>query len=480
MAETQSREGNISGQTFTETLLEYVSDGIYITDNEANTIYVNHRYELVSGLRRSEMLGRNMADLVKEGVVSQSGTLSVLHDEKPVTLEQSFRTGKHAVITSSPIYSESGDDKHLLMVLTVVREVTEIYSLRNELERIRDQNQILNNEVQRLRDIINHDEKIVAEDQSSKDMIQILEKMALLDDTLLISGEAGTGKEFYARFIHQNSRRNICPFMKIDFSVIPEGSAAPYIFGSEDPVTHEFHRGIMESVEGGTVYIEDIMEMPPEVQGRFLLLFQRKACVMGDGKIRHPDVRFLVGSKKSFRELSENKMLERELLKTLQMMHIDIKPVRERRDDIIPLAVFFLTQYNRQSGDAVKFSKESLQNMLTYSWPENVEEIRKRVRRAAIICREEEITVRDLFPEEEVNAVPASTIERDGFDLPLKMPETGSFDMKTELARIEAAYMADAFNRCGNARQAAEMLGMDSSTFVRKRQKYSKLGFMKK
>ena len=131
--------GNLQVEDYLEAVLDNFHDGIYITDREANTVYLNHSYELISGLRKSEMIGKNMKDLVEAGVVSMSGTLSVLQSGESVTSEQIFRTGKRAVITSTPIFD--GDDKtNLVMVVTLVREITEIYSIRKELQRKEQQN----------------------------------------------------------------------------------------------------------------------------------------------------------------------------------------------------------------------------------------------------------------------------------------------------------------------------------------------------
>ena len=111
--------GNLQVEDYLEAILDNFHDGIYITDREANTVYLNHSYELISGLRKSEMIGKNMKDLVEAGVVSMSGTLSVLQSGEPVTSEQIFRTGKRAIITSTPVF-EDEEKSNLIMVVTIV------------------------------------------------------------------------------------------------------------------------------------------------------------------------------------------------------------------------------------------------------------------------------------------------------------------------------------------------------------------------
>ena len=152
--------GNLQVEDYLEAVLDNFHDGIYITDRESNTVYLNHSYELISGLRKSEMIGKNMKDLVEAGVVSMSGTLSVLQSGESVTSEQIFRTGKRAVITSTPIFD--GDDKtNLVMVVTLVREITEIYSIRKELQRKEQQNRQYMQELERMRKELDGDVELV-------------------------------------------------------------------------------------------------------------------------------------------------------------------------------------------------------------------------------------------------------------------------------------------------------------------------------
>jgi len=114
-----------------ETVFEASYDGIYITDGDAVTIMINKSYESITGLKREDMLGKRMHDLVKDQIISQSGTLAALEKREPVTLEQVFKTGKHAIITSTPIFDEDG---RVVLVVTNVRDITELNSLQKELE----------------------------------------------------------------------------------------------------------------------------------------------------------------------------------------------------------------------------------------------------------------------------------------------------------------------------------------------------------
>ena len=299
----------------------------------------------------------------------------------------------------------------------------------------------------------------------------------MVDSPVLISGEAGTGKEKLARFIHNHSKRAAFSFMRINFSVVPKDEPLSYLFGCEDSENGEYHMGVLESADGGTVYVDEITEIPQIVRGRFLALLRRDACVMGDGMQRKLNIRWIVSSKYSLEELREKKLIEEDILSCLSLFPMEILPLRERRTDIIPLLDYFLRRYNQKTGEKKYFSRPCYDKLMRYEWPGNVREVSNLVQRAAIISAGDKITESDLTLEETrtVNVRGDAAAVQNAFAL-----KDGPVDLKSEVARLEAAYMTDAFLKFQNIRDAAKSLGMDSSTFVRKRQRYEKMGFMGK
>lgn len=462
---------------YLESILEHVQDGIYITDNEANTVYINHSYELISGLVKTDMLGKNMRDLVENGVISASGTLMVLETGESVTIEQGFKTGKRAIITSAPIFEDPLKQSHIIMIVTIVREITELYSVRKELQRLEQQNRQYVRALERLNSEMNENVEMVAVDDASMKLMHLMERVSIVDNPVLISGEAGVGKEKAAQFIHNHSKRSGFLYMRINFSVVPKDDPVKYLFGYEDSEKGDYHMGILESAEGGTVYLDEITEMPQEVRGRFLALLRDGACVLGDGMLHKLDIRFIVGSKYSLEELQKRSLIESDILEHFSLFPIEILPLRERRDDIIPLLEHFLRQFERKTGEKKFFSRECYEKLFAYEWPGNVREAYVLVQRAAIVSTKEEISLKDVMinienGQEYMQAPPDANIEAalDG----------DGVDLKYEVAKLEAQYMAQAFAKYKNIRIAAEKLGMDSSTFVRKRQRYEKMGLMDK
>ncbi|SFR72386.1 sigma 54-interacting transcriptional regulator [Anaeromicropila populeti] len=453
---------------YMEVVLDKFHDGIYITDGDANTIYLNDSYEAISGLRKSEMMGRNMKELVAQGVVSRSGTLAVLDSGEEITVEQSFRTGKRAVITSTPIYDTHEKKKKISMVVTIVREITEIYAIRKELKRKEEQNRNYLNEIEKIRRELEGDVEMVAVNSATISLLRLAERAAALEIPILISGETGAGKEKLAQYIHKHSKRAEFPFVRLDFSVLQEENLQKELIGYVDVKTKESHMGILENAEGGILFIEELGHMPKEVQGLFLALLEDGNIRSEEGIFRRWNICIIAASLYSIEELRASKEVSPKLIDKFSLFPLTVPPLRERKEDIIPLANYFLGRYNRKTGEIKRFDKESYMEMLDYHWPGNVTELGNLVQQSAIISEGEAIGKDDIFIKGNVEYYNRRVRE---------FPE--KVNLKQSVAELEAEYMTYAYEKFHNTREAAEWLGMDNSTFVRKRQRYVKMGLMR-
>ena len=206
-------ERELNRQLFT--ILNSIYDGLYITDGQANTILINRAYEEVSGLRREDVLGKSMQEIVATGMIDRSGSLGVLKTRKPVTLEQTFRTGKQALITSTPHFDSSGE---ITMIITVVRDMTEIYGLQRTYQESEERRRSEMEFLQRNQRFVS---RMVAADPRTLEVLARAQKVAALDTTILLLGETGVGKEQFARYIYENSARARQSFIGINCGAIP-------------------------------------------------------------------------------------------------------------------------------------------------------------------------------------------------------------------------------------------------------------------
>jgi len=206
-------------------------DGIYVTDGEANTIRVNRAYENISGINASEVLGRNMRDLVDDGYFSESVTLKVLEEKKTVTLSQKLKTGKHILVTGNPFFDDEGRIK---MVVTNVRDMTDLDRLNQQLEESLEMTRTYRDKLQELQLTAYKDNEIVRVSRAMRSVYDLVERVCRTDATILFHGETGVGKDRVAEELHVKSNRaEKGIFVKINCGAIPETLLESELFGYE-------------------------------------------------------------------------------------------------------------------------------------------------------------------------------------------------------------------------------------------------------
>lgn len=442
-----------------DAIIENSFDGIYITDNKANTIKVNKSYEIITGLKKEEVLGKNMIDLIKNNVISISGSVLALQKKEPVTLHQEFKTGKKALITSSPVFDKNGD---IIMVVTNVRDLTEIYRLKKEAE----QNNFNKNNTPIDNNNTLQDENIISIDENSKEILNIARKVAGLDTTVMLIGETGVGKELFANYILKNSKRKNKPFIKVNCGAITPSLAESEFFGYEKGAFTGADKngkaGIFEAANNGTVFLDEIGELPLSLQVKLLRVLQENEIErVGGTKSIKVNVRIIAATNANLEKLVDQKLFRKDLYYRLMVFPIYIPPLRNRKKDIIPLVNLFKDTFNKKYGFNKSFSNDVLEKLQNYDWPGNIRELRNIVERGLILA-ENTVTIKDLIFFDN------KKIQNNKFNLP------DTDNLKELIEQIELSYINKAYDKYKNVRQAAESLNMDPSTFVRKRKKYSK------
>ena len=447
-----------------DAVIENSFDGIYITDGDANTIKVNKAYELITGLKRSEVIGCNMRDLMKQNIISVSGSLLAIQKRHPVTLHQQFKTGKKALITSSPVFDK---EDNITMVVTNVRDLTEIYNLKEEVARSKMRSPRSLDELESIREKLSHtSEDLVCVDENSLAVLHLANKVAALDTTVILFGETGVGKEMFAKYIYQNSSRKDKPFIKVNCGAISPSLVESELFGYEKGAFTGANRngkiGLFEVADKGTIFLDEIGELPLDMQVKLLRVLQEQEIerIGGTSPVK-VDVRVIAATNRNLEEMVADKTFREDLYYRLMVFPITIPPLRERPDDILPLLDLFMTTFNKKYSFQKVFTPLALQFIQNYNWPGNIRELKNIVERAMIISNDDHITSEDLpFIQQEKKPV-----------IHTKLP-TETTNLKKMIEQIELEYISLAYEKYGNVRDAAESLGMDPSTFVRKRKKY--------
>ncbi|MDR1785553.1 MAG: sigma 54-interacting transcriptional regulator [Spirochaetaceae bacterium] len=443
-------------------------DGIYITDGEANTLFANNSYEVITGLKREEVIGKNMRELVDTKVMNVSGSLLVLESRSPVTLDQKFRTGKHAIITSTPVFDRNGK---ITMIITNVRDVTELYRVKQQLAQKEELSQRQMFELELIRsqntggkyDYNTNDPKMF-------EVLHMLTRIAKTDTTVLLQGETGVGKEAFASYIHQNSARSRERFITINCAAISEQLVESELFGyapgSFTGASESGKPGLFEIADKGTVFLDEVGELPLTVQVKLLrVLHDQSMLPVGATEVRRVDVRIIAATNRDLKKMVQQQRFRQDLLYRLNTFTATIPPLRDRRSDIIPLALFILQNFNKQHHLEKTLSESACLELYNYHWPGNIREMRNVIERAVILSDGSEIYPDDLAISETVRHRSDGDERRSSGKDPV--------NLKFLLEKIEGEYIKSAFDRHRSIRRAAAHLTMDPATYLRKWRKYT-------
>ncbi len=445
-----------------DTVLDSSYDGIYITDGEAITMRVNRAYERITGIKAETILGKSINVLVEKGIISQACTMLVLERKEVTTIQQKLAGGKVILVTGTPIFDEQGD---IEMVVNNVRDVTELLELREALKEKEKKVDLYNTELERLRKKMHQKPETFSRDLGMKRLMESALRAARHDTTVLISGETGVGKEVMASFIHRSSDRRKKKLVKVNCSAIPENLMESEFFGYEKGAFTGANVngkiGLFEEADGGTLFLDEIGELPINLQSKLLRVLQEQEIqrVGGVTPIKI-DVRIIAATNRDLKQMADMGMFRKDLFYRLNIIPLHVPALRDRKEDLIPLANDFLEKLNIMYNENKKFSKEAYEAFGRYSWPGNVRELRNVIERVFVMTEGELIRETDLPQEFRASS------EVGGLT-------GGDHKLKEAVAKLEYAMIQEAFEKYGNVRDAAKSLGIDASTFVRKRTKYA-------
>ncbi|MBN2678975.1 sigma-54-dependent transcriptional regulator [Acidithiobacillus thiooxidans] len=319
----------------------------------------------------------------------------------------------------------------------------------------------------------------VAQSPAMLAMLEMAKKVASTDATVLLMGESGVGKEVLARYIHQQSRRQVGPFIAVNCAAIPETLLEATLFGHEKGAftgAAQSSAGKFEQAQGGTLLLDEVTEMPVQLQAKLLRVLQERELERVGGKQTITlDIRLIATSNRDLRQAVAEGVLREDLYYRLQVFPIQIPPLRERQADILPLSEHLLRRHCQQMGLPVKgLSMAAKQQLYFYEWPGNVRELENALQRALILSVENDIQVDDLGLQGSSASIPLpeadATLAVETAD-----PVVALDDLRARHER-EAIALALSQSR-GSRAQAAERLGISPRTLRHKIQRFREAGY---
>ena len=441
-----------------ELALESSYDGLHILDKNGNTLYINEACVRIEGVDIEEMFSKDIRSLVEAGVYSQSVTLMVLETKESHTIRQTTKNGNEVLVTGTPIFDDDGEVE---MVIVNSRDVTDLNTLRRNLSVSKYQLDDLKLEHKKFYEVI----------ANSTQMQRILSTalyISRVDSTVLLTGESGVGKGVLARFIHDNGPRAEKPFIKVDCSSIPENLLESELFGYEKGAftgaSQSGKIGLLEMAEGGTVFLDEIGEMPMSMQPKIMRAIQDlEIHPVGSKTIKKLDVRFIAATNIDLREAIEKKEFREDLYYRLNVIPIEVPPLRERKEDIPALINQMINRVNAMYYFRKKLSSETMSQLIQYPWPGNVRQLENTVERILVSTESDLVQVKDL-PSEIVSWKPDGENSIDIYNT----------SYKDLLAAYDKRILQTAIEQEGSIPKAAKVLGVDATTIRRKLAKFDR------
>jgi DNA-binding NtrC family response regulator len=330
------------------------------------------------------------------------------------------------------------------------------------------ENRLLKESVSKLQDELGQKYnlgEIVGKSKSMKALFRLIETVAPLDSTVLISGETGTGKELIAKTIHHNSLRASGRIITVDCGALTETLLESELFGHKKGAftgAQSNKRGHFEQADGGTIFLDEISNASNSVQQKLLRLIEEKSFQrLGDESVIKVDVRIIAASNEDLIQLVKKGKFRQDLFYRLNVIPIYLPPLRERKEDIPILARYFLDSYSQQLGRVMELHTEAIAQLLSHSWPGNVRELSNVMERTAVLTSGN--IIRNIFITE---------IRSDESIISSALPSLDT-PLKDQIVELERNYLKLAMKRYhGQINKVVQCSGVNTRTLFRKLRQY--------
>lgn len=439
-----------------DAIIESLDDGIVVADRNGFVLKANHAYQQMTGITANEFVGRHVRDLVKQGYMRRSVTELVVERNSPVTIID-IRNNKELLLTGNPVYNDKGE---LVRVVTAIRDVTQLNSLKEQLAETEEIKNRYYLELEHLRSQQPF-RKIITSNPEMRQKLDLAFHVAHVDTTVLILGESGVGKELIAQLIHRASKRSKGPFIKINCGAIPTNLLESEFFGYEagafTGALKEGKPGLFELAQGGTLFLDEIGEIPLDLQVKILRTIQDKEITRVGGKKNISlDVRIVAATNRDLKRMMEENTFREDLYYRLNVVPIVLPPLRNRKEDIVPLIGEFLSKFKLQYGYQKWIHPDVMERLLTYDWPGNIRELENTIERLVVTSREECILPENLA----------------GIPVAAETGDRNDASLKSTLESEEKQIIAAAYDRGKSTRKTAVLLGISQPSLVNKLKKY--------
>ncbi|MGH1141906.1 sigma 54-interacting transcriptional regulator [Bacillus pseudomycoides] len=436
-------------------------------------LVVNHKGELIRysetvindfwGRDLKDLLGKNLLDLEKKGLFSPSVTRLVLEQQKKVSIVQETKKGRKILAVGNPVFNENGE---LHRIIIASRDITEATRLKTELHEIKKISEQYKKELDSFKNKDRFLKKLIYCSPKMEQIITQAKKIADFSSNVLISGESGVGKEVIAQAIHQLGNRSSKPFLKLNCGAIPETLLESELFGytkgAFTGADKNGKEGYFKRADQGILFLDEIGEMPLHLQVKLLRVLQEQEVIpIGSTIPTKINVQIISATNKRLEKMVEAGTFREDLFYRLNVIPLQVPPLRERMEDVPLLAFHFLQELNEKYNKNYHLTPDALNLLEFYSWPGNVRELQNMIERLVVSA-----------DDSVIDAEFVSKFLNPGYDFKKSKPViTRVLPLQEALHSVEEQLILLAMKQYKTTTKAAKALGISQSSVSRKYQK---------
>lgn len=449
-------EADRSEMSILKTILELAYDGIVVVDTEGYITMISEAYKKFLNIEAHDVIGKHITEVIantRMHVVARTG-IPEINDFQEIN-------GDYMVATRMPYYVDGVLAGAIGKV--IFRNMSELQNINKKYLRVERELKNLRSEISSFHRPKYALEQIITSDPKILKLKQYARRISQSKSNVLIQGESGTGKELFAHALHVESNRSEMPFIKVNCAAIPDNLLESELFGYEKGAFTGADKngriGKFELADQGTIFLDEIGDMPLHMQAKILRVLQEGEVErIGSNAPKNIDIRVIAATNRPLLKMVEEKLFREDLYYRLNVINLSIPPLRERKEDILPLARHFIDRLNRENHGKVKGISEKAQLQLAaYAWPGNIRELKNVVERAYNIIEGEEV----------IKTWHLSAHITSGFEHSVGEPLRALVEQAEKKVILERLI---AFK--GNKTKTAEDLGISRMTFHKKLNQY--------
>ncbi len=450
---------------FYETVINKSNDEIFITDGNGKIIFANPASEVNYGLTVSDMLKKDVWELEERGIFHPAIVPIALKEKKRITINQETGIGKKLIVTATPVFNEKGE---IDIVICNSRDVTSLEDMKKSYQDMKKKvNKKISEEKQPVK--AENYQLIYTETSPLTELMEMLNKVAKTESTVLLQGDTGTGKDLFAKRIHELSNRSDKDFLKVNCAALPreliESELFGYKAGAFTGASNKGKIGQFSLADQGTIFLDEIAEIPMVLQPKLLqVIEEQKFTPIGSKGVEKVNVRIIAATNRDLSEMVKARQFRDDLYYRLCVFSVNLPPLKDRKEDIPHLINHYLLIYNQEHNCSLDITSEAVEHLTNYDWPGNVRELKHLVERLTVTVSSDQIK-----PEHLPDHILSARHDQKG-----KVLSSNNQSLQSRLEETERELILNSYHRLKSSYKVARELGISQSSAIRKIRRYAR------